>query len=143
MELSFVPRLRKKFDNALLTQIRNAVYFGGANYEIAQRLKIDRKTWYNWRQNESVKKAIQQGQQKRWKRNIQQMGWNFAEVEADFDRMYAELDQLNTDYNMETFTEGGYRYIVETVRTANGIKRTTTKAPELVPLAELMRQENL
>jgi hypothetical protein len=57
--------------------------------------------------------------------------------------MAADLDQLNTDYNLETFTEGGYRYIVETVRTANGIKRTTTKAPELVPTEELMRQENL
>jgi len=138
-----MPRLHKKFDNALLTKIRNAVYYGGANYEIAERLKIDRKTWYNWRKNEAVQKAIKQGSAKRWKRDIQQMGWNFAEVEADFDRMAAELDQLNTDYNMETFTEGGYRYIVETVRTANGIKRTTTKAPELVPIEELMRPDNL
>lgn len=138
-----MPRLHKKFDNALLTKIRNAVYFGGANFEIAQRLKIDRKTWYNWRQNEAVQKAIKQGSAKRWKRDIQQMGWNYEEVEADFDRMAADLDQLNTDYNMETFTEGGYCYIVETVRTANGIKRTVTKAPELVPTEELMRQDNL
>ena len=138
-----MPRLRKKFDNALLTQIRNAVYFGGANYEIAERLGVDRKTWYHWRKNDAVKKAIKQGSAKRWKRNIQQMGWNYEEVEADFDRMAAELDQLNTDYKMETFTEGGYHYIVETVRTANGIKRTTTKAPELVPIEELMTKENL
>ena len=138
-----MSRLHKKFDNALLTQIRNAVYFGGANYEIAERLKIDRKTWYNWRQNEAVKKAIKQGSAKRWKRDIKQMGWNYEEVEADFDRMAAELDRLNTDYNMETFTEGGYCYIVETVRTANGIKRTVTKAPELVPIEVLMRQDNL
>lgn len=138
-----MARLKKRFDNPLLTQIRNAVYYGGANYEIADRLGVDRKTWYNWRQNEAVQKAIKQGSAKRWKRNIQQMGWDYEEVEADFDRMAAELDQLNTDYNMETFTEGGYRYIVETVRTANGIKRTTTKAPELVPIEELMRPDNL
>jgi len=138
-----MSRLKKRFDNELLTQIRSAVYFGGANYEIAQRLKIDRKTWYNWRQNDTVKKAINQGSAKRWKHNIKSMGWNFEEVEADFDRIAADLDQLNADYNLETFTDGGYRYIVETVRTANGIKRTTTKAPELVPIEELMRQENL
>lgn len=138
-----MSRQKKRFDNRLLTQIRCAVYFGGANYEIAQRLKIDRKTWYNWRQNDAVKKAIKQGSAKRWKRNIQQMGWNYEEVEADFDRMAAELDQLNTDYNLETYIDGGYRYIVETVRTANGIKRTVTKAPELVPTEELMRQDNL
>lgn len=138
-----MPRLRKKFDNALLTQIRNAVYFGGANFEIADRLGVDRKTWYNWRQNEAVQKAIKQGSAKRWKRDIKQMGWDYEEVEADFDRMAAELDQLNTDYNMETFTEGSYRYIVETARTANGIKRTTTKAPELVPIEELMKPDNL
>lgn len=138
-----MSRLKKRFDNALLTQIRCAVYFGGANYEIAQRLGVDRKTWYNWRKNEAVKKAIKQGSAKRWKRSIQQMGWNPAEVEADFDKIAADLDQLNTDYNMETFTEGGYLYIVETVRTANGIKKTTTKTPELAPIEELMRQENL
>ena len=138
-----MPRLKKRFDNALLTKIRNAVYFGGSNYEIAERLKIDRKTWYNWRQNESVKKAIQQGSAKRWKRNIKQIGWNYEEVEADFDRMEAELDRLNTDYDMQTYSDGGYCYIVETVRTANGIKRTTTKTPELVPIEELMRPDNL
>jgi hypothetical protein len=44
---------------------------------------------------------------------------------------------------METFTEGGYLYIVETVRTANGIKRTKTKVPELVPIEELMTKDNL
>lgn len=138
-----MPRHKKRFDNALLTKIRNAVYFGGANYEIAQRLGVDRKTWYNWRQNDAVKKAIKQGSAKRWKRNIQQMGWNFEEVEVDFDKIAADLDQLNTDYNMETFTEGGYRYIVETVRTANGIKKTTTKTPELAPIEELMTKDNL
>jgi hypothetical protein len=138
-----MSRLKKRFDNALLTQIRIAVYFGGANYEIAQRLGVDRKTWYNWRQNDAVKKAIKQGSAKRWKRNIQSMGWNFEEVEVDFDRMAADLDQLNTDYNLETFTEGGYRYIVETVRTANGIKKTTTKTPELAPIEELMTKDNL
>ena len=138
-----MPRLKKRFDNALLTKIRNAVYFGGSNYEIAERLKIDRKTWYNWRQNESVKKAIEQGSAKRWKRNIKQIGWNYEEVEADFDRMEAELDRLNTDYDMQTYSDGGYCYIVETVRTANGIKRTTTKTPELVPIEELMRPDNL
>ena len=138
-----MSRLHKKFDNALLTKIRNAVYFGGANYEIADRLGVDRKTWYNWRQNEAVKKAIQQGSAKRWKRDIKQMGWNYEEVEADFDRMAADLDQLGKDYDMQTYSDGGYRYIVETVRTANGIKRTTTKAPELAPIEELMRQDNL
>ena len=138
-----MPRLKKRFDNALLTKIRNAVYFGGSNYEIAERLKIDRKTWYNWRQNESVKKAIQQGSAKRWKRDIKRMGWDYEEVEADFDRMEAELDRLNTDYDMQTYTEGGYRYVVETVRTANGIKRTTTKAPELVSIEDLLKPENL
>jgi hypothetical protein len=138
-----MSRLKKRFDNRLLTQIRSAVYFGGANYEIAQRLGVDRKTWYNWRQNDAVKKAIKQGSAKRWKRNIQSMGWTFEEVEVDFDRMAADLDQLNTDYNLETFTEGGYRYIVETVRTANGIKKTTTKTPELAPIEELMTKDNL
>jgi hypothetical protein len=138
-----MSRLKKRFDNRLLTQIRCAVYFGGANYEIAQRLKIDRKTWYNWRKNDAVKKAIKQGSAKRWKRSIQQMGWNPAEVEADFDRMTAELNQLNTNYDMKTFTEGGYHYIVETVRTANGIKKTTTKTPELAPIEELMTKDNL
>jgi hypothetical protein len=138
-----MARLKKRFDNALLTKIRNAVYYGGANYEIAERLGVDRKTWYNWRQNESVKKAIEQGQKKRWKRNIQQMGWDYEEVEADFDRMEAELDQIGKDYDMQTYTEGGYRYVVETVRTANGIKRTTTKAPELVSIEDLLKPENL
>ena len=138
-----MARLKKRFDNALLTKIRNAVYFGGSNYEIAQRLGVDRKTWYNWRQNEAVKKAIKQGSAKRWKRNIQQMGWNYEEVEADFDRMEAELDQLGKDYDMQTYTEGSYCYIVETVRTANGIKRTVTKAPELVSIEDLLKPENL
>lgn len=138
-----MARLKKRFDNALLTKIRNAVYYGGANYEIAQRLGVDRKTWYNWRQNESVKKAVKQGSAKRWKRDIQQMGWNYQEVEADFDRMAADLDQIGKDYDMQTYTEGDYRYIVETIRTANGIKRTVTKTPDLVPIEELMRPDNL
>ncbi len=138
-----MPRLHKKFDNALLTQIRNAVYFGGANYEIADRLGVDRKTWYNWRQNDAVKKAIKQGSAKRWKRNIQQMGCNFEEVEADFERMAADLDQLGKDYDMQTFTEGGYLFVVETKKTGNRITRSVTKTPELVPIEDLLKPENL
>lgn len=138
-----MSRLHKKFDNALLTQIRNAVYFGGANYEIADRLKIDRKTWYNWRQNEAVKKAIKQGSAKRWKRNIKQMGWNYEEVEADFDRMSATLNALEKDFYIETFTEGGYLFVVETKKTGNRITRSVTKTPELVPIEELLNRENL
>ena len=138
-----MSRLHKKFDNALLTKIRNAVYFGGANYEIADRLGVDRKTWYNWRQNEAVKKAIQQGSAKRWKRDIKQMGWNYEEVEADFDRMAATLNALEKDYNMETFTEGGYLFVVETKKTGNRITRSVTKTPELVPIEDLLKPENL
>jgi hypothetical protein len=138
-----MSRLKKRFDNALLTQIRSAVYHGSNIDTICSWLSISRRTWHRWRQRAEVKRAITQAVDKRWKHNIKSMGWNYEEVEADFDRMAADLDQLNTDYNLETFTDGGYRYIVETVRTANGIKRTTTKAPELVPTEELMRQENL
>lgn len=138
-----MARLFKRFDNRLLTQIRNAVYFGGANYEIAARLKIDRKTWYHWRQNEAVQRAIGQGQKKRWKRNLQLEGWNHAEIEADFARLSEELNILETDHRLETFSENGYLFVVETKKTGNRITRSVTKTPELVPIEELMRQENL
>jgi transposase-like protein len=75
-----MPRLHKKFDNALLTQIRSAVYYGGANYEIAQRLGVDRKTWYNWRQNLDVQRAIKEGENKREKMMLKKIGFTIVAI---------------------------------------------------------------
>jgi len=73
-----MPRLHKRFDNTLLAKIRNAVYYGGANDEIAQRLEINRKTWYNWRQNLDVQRAIKEGENKREKMMLKKIGFTIV-----------------------------------------------------------------
>lgn len=75
-----MPRLHKRFDKALLAKIRNAVYYGGTNDEIAQRLKIDRKTWYNWRQNLDVQRAIKEGENKREKMMLKKIGFTIVAI---------------------------------------------------------------
>jgi 16S rRNA U516 pseudouridylate synthase RsuA-like enzyme len=75
-----MPRLHKRFDNALLMQIRNAVYYGGANYEIAERIGVDRKTWYHWRKNENVRRAIKEGINKRKKMMLKKIGFTIVAI---------------------------------------------------------------
>lgn len=138
-----MPRLKKRFDNALLTQIRSAVYHGSNIDAICSRLSISRRTWHRWRQHAVVKTAITQAVDKRWKHNVKAMGWNYEEVEADFDRMYAELDAISADYKLESYSKDGYHYVVETQRTGDGITRTTTKSPVLQAVEELLTKDYL
>jgi hypothetical protein len=135
---------KRDFSRDLLIKIAYAAgYHGGGTHSIAARLGISVRTWHRWKNRSEVKKAIAQGAKRRWNRSVIELGWNPVELEAELDAAAAALDALERDFFIETYTENGNFVTVETMKTGNGITRTTTKTPVLQPIEELLKRENL
>lgn len=75
-----MPRLKKKFDKTLLNTIRCAAYHGGKQYQLAERIGIDVKTWSTWRKNADVQRAIKEGENKRKKMMLKKIGFTIVAI---------------------------------------------------------------
>lgn len=68
---------KRDFTRELLIKISyEAGYYGGWDYEIAQRLEISIRTWNRWKRMPEVQKAIQDGNKRRENMTLKQIGIN-------------------------------------------------------------------